>query len=147
MEFEVGGKKYTQAEVMSMPAEEFAALQKQWVVEQEEADAQRSAVIPAPEPEAPVMVEYRFRLPVLCNKASEERLVERSRLEVKRILDRSLHRDVDVWTHRESFISVDDIAAMEGRMFDDGVMDPPVPPHTPDVDPPIMYPRSGFDVV
>lgn len=68
-----------------------------------------------PEPEVAHTVTFLFRQTVLGNDRSLERNVEKARTEVKRILDRGLHDDVDVLTHR----TVDKaIETYEGELFE-----------------------------
>lgn len=141
-DFIVGGKAYSQADILAMPIQDFTALRRQYDEEQrdgpdpktltkeetEEAVAVQDARIrrePVVEPEVQHEVTFSFVSSVLGNSMSIERNVEKSRQEVKRILDRSLHADVDVHTERTVIkvrdTIVENVDAWEGRVFEGDV--------------------------
>lgn len=172
-EFTVGGKTYTQADILAMPIQDFTALRRQYdeeqrdgpdpktlshedgscqhcdgsgcvacdarVVAAQDARIRREPVVPVIEPETLHEVTFMFTSTVLGNRTSLERNVEKSRLEVKRILDRSLHADVDVTTHREEVqLTNEEINRMEGDAFEGtgmrrGPARSPMPTHRHDV--------------
>lgn len=135
MPFTVGGRTYSDAELISMPVQDFMALQSAMRLEQEVEDGVRGT-IPPPEPEVMHEVTFSFKEKVLGNSDTLMRNVEASRLAVKRILDRSLHADVEVHYHFAAgagikmppdvggpvTLTTREVDAMEGAAFerDDG---------------------------